>query len=245
MYHRSVDAQFDADVTRAQQVYAQLAPWIDKYHGGLPAGVLAAFITHESNGQFNAPGDASLGEVGYLQVAAYVPPLFGYDADARLDPESNIAIGVLEYGLEAVLWSIEVPEVNLGSSDSWKLARLSFAVGRAGSRQLAQLAAATIGLIAGDVYGSIVRYVLASGGVPLGSQSAAKVAQRVLDISRQWDIGQAVRPGLAGPPVRIPAPPAGPYTLPALAEPFFVNPISGTMLIIAGMAALAYLMYTR
>ncbi len=240
------DAVFDSDVSRAQAIYDQLGPWIDRYHGGLPAGVLASFILHESGGDFNAPGDASLGEIGYLQVASYVPELFGYDANARTDPESNIAIGSLEYALEAVYWAAQIPEVMLGSADSWKLARLSFAVGRSGSRQLAALARAALGgLTAGDVYHDIVRYVTSSGGVALGSQSADKVAQRVLDIDRQWAIGQAVSSTSAGPPMYIPDPPAGPYTIPADAEPYFVQPISGTMLIIGGVAILAYLLYTR
>lgn len=240
------DSAFDSDVARAQAIYDQLGPWIDRYHGGLPAGVLASFILHESGGNFNAPGDASLGEVGYLQVAAYVPELFGYDADARTDPESNIAIGALEYALEAVYWATQVPEVMLGTADNWKLARLSFAVGRAGSRQLATAARAALGgLTTGDVYHDIVRYVTTAGGMPLGSQSATTVAQRVVDIDRQWAIGQAVSSASPGPPMYIPDPPAGPYTIPADADPYFVQPISGTMLLIGGLAILAYLLYTR
>lgn len=240
------DALFDADVASARAIYDQLGPWINRYKGGIPAGFLAAAILHESGGNFGAPGDASLGEVGYLQVAEYVPPLFGYDPAARADPESNIAIGALEYALEAVYWSFAYPQVHLGSADSWKLARLAFAIGRSGSHQLAALAQAAGGLDDGAVYNSIVRYVLANGGVPLGSQSADKVAQRVLDIDRQWAIGQAVQPGLSGPPTLIPDPPAGPYALPADVAPFFVEPIPVTMLIIGGgLALLLYLIMTR
>jgi hypothetical protein len=239
------DVQFDGDVARAQMIYDQLGPWIERYRGGLPAGVLASFILHESGGNFAAPGDASLGELGYLQVAAYVPPLFGYDPSARADPESNIAIGSLEYALEAVLWSLEVPQVHLGTADSWKLARLTFAVGRAGSRQLAALAQAAGGLDDGNVYQSIVRYVLAHGGVPLGSQSGATVAKRVLDIDRQWAIGQAVSGGYPGPPMRIPDPPAGPYTLPVDAEPYFSSPIPVTVLLIGGGLALLFYLIAR
>jgi len=245
--HRvATDPTFDADVAVAQAVYDQLGPWIDMYHGGMPAGFLAAAIAHESGGNFNAPGDPSLGEVGYLQIAAYVPPLFGYDADARTDPESNIAIGSLEYAMEAVYWSLAFPEVKLGTADSWKLARLAFAVGRAGSHQLATNARAALGgLTTGDVYHDIVRYVSQTGGAPLGTQSAATVAKRVIDIDRQWAIGQAVAAGLSGPPMIIPDPPAGPYTLPADVAPFFVEPISGTMLLVLGGLALGYLLYTR
>lgn len=240
-----VDANFASDVATAQAVYGSLGEWIDRYHGGIPAGFVAAAIAHESGGNFNAPGDMSLGEVGYLQVAAYVPPLFGYDPDARMDPESNIAIGVLEYELEAVLWSLAYPQVTLGTPDSWKLARLAFAVGRAGSHQLADLASGNGGLTDGDVFGDIMRYVSTNGGVPLGSQSATKVQQRVIDIERQWAIGQEVAGGISGPPMIIPDPPAGPYTLPPEVAPYFVEPLPVTVLLLGGAAILFYLIITR
>lgn len=242
----ATDPNIDADVARAKAIYDQLGPWIDRYHGGLPAGWVASIILHESGGNFGAPGDPTLGEIGFLQVASYVPPLFGYDASARSDPESNIAIGVLEYELEAVYWYLALPDaVVLGSDDSWKLARLAFAVGRAGSHQLAQLTqAAQGGLTTGDVYHDIARWVASSGGVPLGSQSAAKVAARVLDIDRQWAIGQAIG-GLSGPPILIPDPPAGPYAIPDDAAPYFTEPMSTSSLIVAGVLILGYFMLTR
>lgn len=241
------DPAFDAAVAQAQAVYTQLGAWIDRYRGGLPAGWVAAIISHESGGNFGAPGDASLGEVGFMQVAAYVPPLFGYDPGARMDPESNIAIGCLEYELEAVRWMLTFPDsVVLGTDDSWKLARLAFAVGAAGSHQLALLARTAFGgLSTGRVYDDIARWVSSSGGVPLGSQSADKVAGRVLNIDRQWQIGQAVSAGASGPPMLIPEPPAGPYTLPVDVAPYFVEPISGTVLLVVGGLVLGYLLWTR
>jgi hypothetical protein len=243
----ATDPNFDGDVARAKAIYAQLGVWIDRYRGGLPAGWLASIILHESGGNFGSPGDPTLGEVGYLQVASYVPALFGYDPSARSDPESNIAIGVLEYELEAVYWYLALPDsVVLGGDDSWKLARLAFAVGRAGSHQLAQLTqAAQGGLTTGDVYHDIVRWVASSGGVPLGSQSAAKVAARVIDIDRQWAIGQAVSSGLSGQPILIPDPPAGPYTVPDDALPYFTEPLSGTLLIVTGALIFGYFLLTR
>lgn len=237
------DPTFDSDVAVARSVYSQLGEWIDRYHGGMPVGFLAAAVAHESGGNFAAPGDPTLGEVGFLQVASYVPPLFGYDPSARMDPESNIAIGSLEYALEAVLWHLAFPDaVILGTDDSWKLARLAFAVGRSGSHQLAQGAMVAGGLDSGDVYHDIARWVQKTGGMPLGSQTAGKVAQRVLDIDRQWAIGQAVSAGTSGPPMRIPDPPAGPYTLPPEVAPYFTEPISGTVLIVLGAAAFLYLL---
>lgn len=238
------DAAFDADVSRASAIYDTLGEWINRYRGGIPAGFIASAILHESGGNFGAPGDASLGEIGYLQVAAYVPPIFGYPPEARTDPESNIAIGVLEYELEAVLWSLAYPDVHLGTADSWKLARLAFAVGRGGSHQLADMARASGGLDDGAVYNSIVRFILANGGVPLGSQSASKVAQRVIDIDRQWAIGQAVASGIPGPPMIIPDPPVGPYTLPPEVEPYFTSPLSAiALLLLGGAGLLTYLLW--
>jgi len=240
------DPNFDADVARAKAIYDQLGVWIDRYRGGLPAGWVASIILHESGGNFGAPGDPTLGEVGFMQVAAYVPPLFSLDAGARMDPESNIAIGVLEYELEAVLWMLTFPEAILGTDDSWKLARLAFAVGRAGSHQLAQFAQAALGgLTTGDVYHDIAKWTASSGAVPLGSQSATKVAARVLDIDRQWAIGQAVSSGLSGPPILIPDPPVGPYTIPDDAAPYFTEPLSGTIMITVGALILGYLLLLK
>jgi hypothetical protein len=238
------DANFDAAVAQASAVYDQLGEWIDRYHGGIPPGFIAAAITHESGGDFNAPGDPVLGEVGYLQVAAYVPPLFGYPAEARMDPESNIAIGVLEYEMEAAYWAARYPEVMLGTADSWKLARLAFAIGRAGAYQLADMARASQGgLTSGDVYHDIVRATSAAGGVALGSQSAAKVLSRVVDIDRQWAIGQAVNGAPPGPPLYIPDPPAGPYTIPEDAAPYFSQQIPVTIVLAIGLGLVAWLLY--
>jgi hypothetical protein len=239
------DANFDGDVARAGALLDTFSDWINRYRGGMPAGWMASIMLHESGGNFAAPGDPTLGEVGYYQIASYVPGLFGYDADVRADPETNVALASLEYALEAVLWAIDVPQVQLGTADSWKLARLSFAVGRAGSRTLAALAANAGGLDSGNVYNSIVRFVLANAGVPLGSQSAAKVAARVIDIDRQWAIGQAVSGGLVGPPTIIPDPPAGPYTLPPGTEDYFVTPFPVTILLLGGLAILGYLIMRR
>ena len=243
----SADPAYDADVARAAALLDTYGAWINQYRGGMPAGWMASIMLHESGGNFASSGDPTLGEVGYYQVAAYVPPLFGLDADARNDPESNVAIASLEYALEAVYWKIAFPDaVQLGTADSWRLARLAFAVGRGGSHQLAQLAQQAFGgLTTGDVYGDIVRYVQSSGGVALGSQSPSKVAVRVVDIARQWNIGQDAGGGSVGPPTYIPDPPAGPYTIPADAESYFVQPISPVILALFGGLAIAYYIWRR
>lgn len=234
-------------VTNSRKILAKYGTWIDKYRGGLPASVMAAYMNHESGGNFAAPGDASLGEVGFYQIAAYVPPLFGLPATARMDPETNIAIASLEYGLEAVKWHLRYPSlVRLGTPDSWKLGRLSFAVGRGGSYTLADRANALHYLQPGDVYGGIARYVAAAGAPALGSQSGAKVASRVASIPEQWKIAEAIGSISTGPPTLIPNPPAGAYKIPADAAPFFVRPIPGIVLAaLGGGAALLYYLWSR
>jgi hypothetical protein len=244
---QATDPNYASDVAAARSLLDTYGAWINKYRGGMPAGWMASIMLHESGGNFASPGDQSLGEVGFYQIAAYVPPLFGLPAEARNDPESNVAIASLEYALESVYWMLAFPDVvSLGTGDAWRLARLAFAVGRSGSHLLASLAASAFGgLTSGDVYGDIVRFVLASEGVPLGSQSAATVAKRVVDISRQWSIGQDAGSGAPGPPTLIPDPPAGAYSIPPDAVEYFVKPISGIFLLLFGGAYLAYLLWNR
>lgn len=242
------DPAYDGDVARAKALLDQYGDWINKYRGGMPAGWMASIMLHESGGNFAAPGDPSLGEVGYYQIAQYVPGLFGLADDARTDPESNVAIASLEYALEAALWKLAFPDaVKLGTGDSWRLARLAFAVGRAGSHQLATAAQAALGgLSPGAVYDDIVKYVLASGGMALGSQSATKVAQRVVDIGRQWSIGEDAGGGMVGPPTYIPDPPAGPYVIPFEAQPYFVKQIPPLVFaVFGGLAILVYMLRNR
>lgn len=236
-----------SDVSRARSLLERYGAWINKYRGGMPAGWMASIMLHESGGNFTSSGDASLGEVGFFQVAAYVPPLFGLPAAARNDPESNVAIAALEYAYEAVNWRLAFPEaVKLGTADSWKLARLSFAVGPGGSRQLGRAAQAWLGgrLTPGNVYGDIVRFVQAGGAPALGSQSADKVAKRTLDIERQWEVGRALG-GYPGPPTIIPAPPAGAYTLPAAVAPYFVKPVSTLAIALLGGLAVMYYLWRQ
>jgi hypothetical protein len=96
------------------------------------------------------------------------------------------------------------------------------------------------------VYGDLVKYILANGGVPLGSQSATKVAQRVLDIDRQWRVGEAAGGGMPGPPSYIPNPPAGPYVVPFEAQRYFIKPISALALtLFGGIAIMVYLIRNR
>lgn len=233
-------------VAQAKALLTKYGGWIRKYRGGLPAGALAAYMLHESGGNFGAAGDASLGEIGFYQITASTPPRFGLHPDARKDPESNVAIASLEYGHEAALWALRYPDlVRIGTPDNWMLSRLSFAVGRGGSYQLAELAKKAGYLQPGRVYDGIARYVAANGAPALGSQSSSKVAARVASVPEQWAIGEAVDGSGVGPPAIIPNPPAGPYTIPANVRHLFVKPIPGILLVLGGAAAFLYYLVRR
>jgi hypothetical protein len=236
------NAEMAPDAVRVRQLLDIYGGWIEKYRGGMPAAWMATIMLWESNGKADLVGDASLGEYGLYQVAAYVPSLFGLPADARLDPESNVAIASLEYAYEQVLWYMRYPGlVELGSGDAWKLARLSFAVGRAGSYQLADLAHPTE---SGAVYDAIKAYVSQSGGVQLGGQSPDKVWFRVMSIDTQWQLAELANGGSMSPgsPQLIPNPPAGAYTIPANAIQFFDRPLS-PVFAIAGIGLLVGLIW--
>lgn len=236
-------AEMSSDARRIGVLLDMYGPWIDKYRGGMPRTWMAEIMLWESNGKPDLVGDASLGEYGLYQIASYVPPLFGLPANARLDPESNVAIASLEYATEQIRWFMRYPSlVQLGSPDAWKLARLTFAVGRGGAYQLADLAKPTE---YGHVFDAIKAYVARTGGVALGGQSPDKVWFRVMNIDTQWNVAEMAAGGSLSPdkPTLIPNPlPTGTYSVSAELLPYFSEPASLIVALaaVAGLAALAY-----
>lgn len=228
------------NIKRGKQLLTQYGAWIDKYRGGMPGGFAASIMTFESGGNPKSGGDAQLGEYGLYQVAADVPKLFGFPAEARIPAENNIFFGLMEYQTEVVKWKLAYPHlIDMASPDAWKLARLSFAIGGTARTKLAPLAAPQV---PGKVYDAIVKYVDKYGGIALGSQSADKVWYRVKLIQAQWDIGQAIRPDAPNVPLLVPNPPAGKYTIkPLLAAEFTTPaPISIIAALAAGVVALYF-----
>lgn len=226
---RQSPAYIASAVARSKQLLQQYGAWIHKYRGGMPAGMAAAIMYWESNGQPGTVGDQNLGEYGLYQIAAYLPGTLGMPADSRYDPETNVFLGMMEYALDVAKWKAMFPTlVDLGSADSWKLARLSFAIGFGGSTGLAKKAiAAGYATRAGDLYGAIRRYVEANGAGAAGTQSAELVWFRVLTVESQWAIGQQVGGMLEswpGPPTLVPAPPTGGYSIPTQYLPYFSRP---------------------
>lgn len=224
-------------VEHARQIYQELGGWLWKYHGGVPVGFLAAVIQFESGGKMSSRGDPSLGEVGYFQITSSFPPKVGLPAGSRFDAETNIFLGCLEYQMSAVEMAMAVPQLQLGTADSWKVARLAFAIGAGGTKKLIQAA----NPVPGDVFGAIKRYVDRTGGVALGSQSAGKVWFRVHAIDLQWATGIQIFPLIGwGAPVTIPSPPTGDYTLPAEIARYMPSKFRGDLLAV-GLGALAFL----
>jgi len=206
-------ANLASRVKAARSFYDREGARLQRYHGGMPVGFLAAIAQWESGGKMTA-GDAGLGEYGYFQVAGDVPPKFGVHADVRRTEEGNIFLACLEYQVEA--FKVQFANVDVvanGSEDQWKLARLAFAIGAPGTRRLIQLAR-DAGLVHGPgLYNALRNYVNTHEPPELGSQSPGKVWFRVHAVDLLWQVGQEVLGGWPGVPVRIPA--FVPYSLPA------------------------------
>jgi hypothetical protein len=223
-------------VKRTQAIYAQLRPWIDKYRGGMPASFAAASIQWESDGKATTVGDPSLGEYGYFQVTAEFPTTIGLPSSARMDPETNVFLGLMDYQIAAVQMFVLNPAIPLGSDDSWKLARLSFSIGAGGTKNLLALAKPRS-------YADLIRYVDTHGAPSAGSQPPDQVWYRVHIVDLVWQIakksGIGGLLGGAGMPRAVPAPPAGAYQIPRAYLAYF-NKTSPVLIVgIAAVGALA------
>jgi len=230
-----------ADVRDGKKLYAKYAPWLDRYHGGLPAGVLASIMRTESGGKMSAPGDVSLGEVGFYQITANFPTTVGLPAASRYDAETNVFLGALEYQIHAAEMAARYPQVVvLGSADNWKLARLAFAVGNAGARRLIDAAIAKGLVQRGKVLDGIRAMVDSGGAFALSSgQPADKVRYRVHVVDNNFAVGQKISGGLYGSPKTIPAPAGVTYRYPPALLPFTNKVITQGNMTLLGMAALA------
>lgn len=212
-WQNRLEARIAAIPSRARDAGAFLGKagsWLRRYRGGMPIGFLAAIAQWESGGKMDSPGDESLGEAGYFQIAKNTPGHFGFSADLRFQAEWNIFFGALEYNVEAVKMALHHPLVRLGSADSWRLARLAFAIGSAGTKKLIDLAKPRF---PGAVFAAVRDYVDAGGAVGLGSQSADKVWYRVKAVDVQWAIAERVGLGSYGLPQKPPAPNGRDYKL--------------------------------
>jgi hypothetical protein len=210
----------------------------------MPAGFLASIIKHESGGRQESRGDPTLGEVGVMQIENSFPDKIGVDRDVRNDVEGNIWLGCLEYQIRAVEMYLLFPRlITLGSEDSWKLARSSFAIGAGGTKTLIQNATQGSVRYRGGVFNAIRNYVNQTGGLPLGSQSASKVKDRINAIDAQWAIGVRVAGSYYGAPEKVSAPGGIRYSLPSSVAPYLSSP-GKQILIVAGMA-LALVATTR
>ncbi len=231
-------------VARTKAIYKTLGPWIDKYRGGMPQGFAAAAIQWESDGIATTVGDPNLGEYGYYQVTSEFPTTIGLPADARLDPETNVFLGLMDYQMAAARLHAANPAILLGTVDSWKLARLSFAIGAGGTQSLVAAALKWRPTYGGNVFATVRDYVDAGGAQAAGSQSADLVWYRVHTVDVVWDIGQAAVPFQTwGSPTNVPAPPYGAYAVPANLVTAFHNPIP--IVAVAALVGLGYLIWRR
>jgi hypothetical protein len=223
------------NVTKALEVYNRLSRSLNRYHGGMPVGFLAAIASFESGGKMSSVGDASLGEIGIFQITSSFPPKVGLPAESRKNEETNIFLGCLEYQIMAVEMWLANTTIRLGSDDNWKLARLAFAVGPGGTRKLLASSGA-------NSYSQLVDYIDRTGGISLGGQSAGKVWFRVRVIDVLWEVGRRVQPmSTSGAPVKLPNPPIGKYSLPSNVAAYIHSPLRGPLIALTLASALLFL----
>lgn len=213
-----------AHVPRATQILnGPIGSWIKRYHGGAPVGLLIAHVEFETGGDIDNVGMAELGEHGAMSVTSSFPPQIGMPADSRLDPETNIFLGCTELQIDTIQLARKIPELELGSADSWKMGHLAFVIGFGGTLAQVNAARAAGYIRAGRVYLGLVDWVRSRGGVALsaGSQDAGKVGYRIQVVQVRWDLGQLVAPGAGGMPRLPPQPPRYRYQIPASLLPYF------------------------
>jgi hypothetical protein len=226
-------ASIPRSVERARAVYQRLSPLLNRYSGGMPPGFMAAIAEFESGGKMSSTGDSTLGEVGIFQITRTFPSKVGLPAESRHQEENNVFFGGIEYQIMAAEMFLANPRIPMGTPDNWKLARLAFAVGKGGTKKLLEQSGA-------NSWAELIRYIDKTGGISLGRQSAGKVWFRVHVIDVLWTVGMQVRrPIIIETPVRVPNPPAGPYTLPDHVAGLIPSPWQGP-LIVLGAAGVYY-----
>jgi hypothetical protein len=229
-------ASMPSRVTATRAIYQHLGGLLERYHAGAPVGFLSAIVELESGGKMVA-GDPGLGEYGVFQVTASTPERFGLLASLRTTLEGNVYLGALEYAVAAVELALFHPLIVLGTPDSWRLARLSFAIGGNGTRRLITAAQPRV---AGQVYDAVRAFVRATGGMALGSQSASKVAYRVELVDLTWQVGQLALPSPSGLPSIPPAPPGIHPVIPPAVIDRMRQAQLGQVVGAAAIAAVAY-----
>jgi hypothetical protein len=153
-------ASIPSRVKTAKAVYAKHGNLINKYRGGVPAGLVAAYITVESGGNEKATGDPRLGEYGLLQTASYTEKDFGVPEGTRYNTEGGVFLGLLHMNAEARALSLKYPAyISNGSMDNWLLARASFALGRYGMTSRLEKAIKAGYVSFGNAYSGLVRYL--------------------------------------------------------------------------------------
>ena len=214
-------------VANATNFYADFQAPLEKYHGGMPVGFLAAIAAREG-AYLGRPwpmlqGDPNLGELGYFQVESAFPPSVRLPAAVRASPEGNVFCGALEYQVHAVrVWQRYPQLFSLGSADNWLFARLAFAIGDGGLDAVVRAAQLKppgtpppgSGIVA-PAYQALIAWAKRTGAFAISPMTAGLVASRIVDAYTLWQVGQVVKPGLARAPQAIPTGSWGPYVLPS------------------------------
>ena len=191
-----------------REVYAKYGAFINRYRGGMPAGFLAAIAAHESGGRENAVGDPRLGEYGLYQITTNFPTTVGVSPEVRKTAEGNTFLAGLEYNITAEQLRMRYPgDIEPGSVDQWKMARLVFALGIGAVSKL-------VALVGSARFPVILSYVKQHPNITVSGYAPGKVLARTTSVETLWTAGAQITPATVGVPELVPAPAGLTYTLP-------------------------------
>ncbi len=200
-------ASIPSRATRTRAIYAQYSPVFERYHAGMPMGLLVASAQIESDGKMSSGGSASLGEIGILQVGSSTEENFGVPSGCRAGLECNLWLGASEYNVYAKRLQLEFPDLfPSASKDLWMAARLCFMIGTPTVFKVLKVARPT----PGGVYAQMIAWAKATGAFVAGSQSATVVSYRIQLAPVIWAIGERSglsmsfsEPWIAPPPANL------------------------------------------
>ena len=186
-------AVLEADIPKIAResaaIYQRWKPMIDRYHGGMPAALLAVRMWVESRGT----DDQRIGSdtaTGVLSVTRNQEIRFGVPVDSRMVPENNVFLAAARNNVDTLLFTLRYPGLARSLADAYVFGgQLVSAIGTGAAAYLFKRAPR------GQTYDAFTKWVAAEAKAgrlpesgPWGSQSLAKIVERV---RAMWTMNEA------------------------------------------------------
>lgn len=209
-----VEADIPSIAKASAAIYRKWQPYIDKYHGGVPAAMVAVRMKVESGGIMDMePGGGSLEEIGLLSVTKQTETRFSVPDGTRMTVAGNVFLGCLRYNVDTALFMRRYPTKYRSLADAYVFGQLIAGIGVGAAGYLISRAPA------GLTYEQFTKWVAAQASAgnlpasgPWGSQSLSKIVYRVRAFWIMNEAGKLMEKSYgvsnrAGTPVVPPFPP--------------------------------------